>query len=204
MGVAPKVSPSSFEIRDSHNEIIGAKGLDGSEYRLIPGQNASAPGARYFQSDAQGKEFDHKQYVRNSETGEFRVVEGRGGMKPMPKTLPKTGPNTEDSPKSRERRSALPDQPAPRKRANQVPVSPVEGAPVSKVSNKPELVEVSENMLMAKDSDGTVLWYEDTTMKLKYYLAEGYETGNSASRFEAYSFDGDKLHKVKDGKFYVF
>ena len=57
---------------------------------------------------------------------------------------------------------------------------------------------------MAKDSDGTVLWYEDTTMKLKYYLAEGYETGNSASRFEAYSFDGDKLHKVKDGKFYVF
>ena len=100
-----------------------------------------------FNRMLRGKRINHKQYIRNPSTGDFYEVKGKGGMNPTPKTLPKTGPNTEDSPKSRERRSALPDQPAPRTRANQVPVSPVEGAPVSKVSNKLKLdldIELSE------------------------------------------------------------
>ena len=169
-GVAPKVSPSSFEIRDSHNEIIGAKGLDGSEYRLIPGQNASAPGARYFQSDAQGKEIDHKQYVRNSETGEFRVVEGRGGMKPTsanngktlvetnvprsiaptpnvrrPAIAPKLKPNLKSNdPISPETTEALgQNQPAPRKRANQVPAPQVYETLPPSANNGKTLVETN-------------------------------------------------------------
>ena len=48
-------SLSGLEIRNSRNEVIGEMGIDGSEYRLIPGQKASVPGAYYFQSDAQGK-----------------------------------------------------------------------------------------------------------------------------------------------------